>query len=605
MIYFRQTGECFSDIYAAREAVLCFAKSAGSEKREKAELILDSGDYALEKTLVFDAVEEPALANIALSFICENGAACFTSKQDLDLNGFRKMGKYYAYHFDRDEKGEFPRFRDFYVNGKRIPMCRSGSFIHVFRFAEGKDRLCEENLEGMYIPEEALSVLPEEGFGAMELMIYVEWEFDVLHAIGVDASRVKYDENGKRHILLKMKDDEFRAYVDGMNRCLQPKNREFFFRNHPSLLTEETFCYDHRTGILCYYPKGGTLEDCSVPRLDKLFAFSGMDGVSFENVAFTGISEAYVSDHGFLSHQANIEKRESKKLEAAAIFARDIRRFSVQGCNFCDMNTNGVLIVGNASRIGIRDCRFENIGMSAVSVGNPVCVGAAPKACSYDIRIENNFLRRIGFDFPSAPAIQVFRVDGLSICRNTIEYCAYSGISVGWEWGLQSYMLGEMVNIRDAEIAYNRILHHMQILNDGGAIYVVGCNCDKEYTKYFNFMHHNFAYRDAPRRTVRGYYLDGSSTNWHVYDNVTSGTHRPMFAQFIVPTEYTWNIRMDNIYTTDKVNPETHAPERNTILGEVFLSTTLKELMGKYPKAMEIFETSGCQFASDDAEVVF
>lgn len=594
MICFKQTGEQFSDIYAAREAVLSFAKQVGTKTREKAELILGADNYVLEKPLVFDAAAEPSLANIELSFVCEDGKANFTSRRILDKGGFKKTGKYYAYHFEQDENGEFPRIRDFYVNGRRIPMCRSASFIHAFPFAEGKERLCEENLEGMYIPEETLKALPVVDFGAMELMIYVEWEFDVLHVEKTDMSRVKYDENGKKHILLRMKDDEFRAYINGMNRCLQPKNREFFFRNHPTFLTEDTFCYDHHTGTLCYYPKGELAGECSVPQSDKLFYFGGMDGVSFENVAFTGISEAYVGDHGFLSHQANIEKRENKKLEVAAIFARDIRRFSVRDCKFHNMNTNGILMVGNTSRIHIRDCHFENIGMSAISVGNPVCVGAAPKACSCDIRIENNFLHHIGFDFPSAPAIQVFRVDGLSICHNTIEYCAYSGISVGWEWSLQPYMLGEMVNIRDAEIAYNRILHHMQILNDGGAIYVVGCNCDKEYTKYFNFMHHNFAYRDAPRRTVRGYYLDGSSTNWHVYENVTSGTHRPMFAQFIVPTEYTWNVRMDNTYTTDKVNPETHAPERNTILGEVFLEPTLKELLRKYPKAVEIFEVSGC-----------
>jgi hypothetical protein len=51
---------------------------------------------------------------------------------------------------------------------------------------------------------------------------------------------------------------------------------------------------------------------------------------------------------------------------------------------------------------------------------------------------------------------------------------------------------------------------------------------------------------------------------------------------------------MDNTYTTDKVNPETHAPERNTILGDVFYEPSLKALLRKYPKAVEIFEASGC-----------
>ena len=211
--------------------------------------------------------------------------------------------------------------------------------------------------------------------------------------------------------------------------------------------------------------------------------------------------------------------------------------------------------------------------------------------------MENNFLRRIGFDFPSAPAIDIFRADGLSVCRNTIEFCAYSGISAGWEWGLQPYALGEMINIRDAEIAYNRILHHMQILNDGGAIYVVGSNSTKEYTRYFNFMHDNFAYRDEPRRTVRGYYLDGSSTNWRVWDNVTSGAQRPMFAQFVVPEQYTWNNLLDDTYTTDKVHVENHAPERNTLLGNVFFAPALAELFEKYPKAKDIYDSSGCRLA--------
>jgi hypothetical protein len=258
------------------------------------------------------------------------------------------------------------------------------------------------------------------------------------------------------------------------------------------------------------------------------------------------------------------------------------------------MNTNGILVVGNASGIHVRDCRFENIGMSAVSIGNPVCVGAAPKACSYDVRIENNFLHRIGFDFPSAPAIDIFRADVLSVCHNTIDTCAYSGISAGWEWGLQPYALGEMINIRDAEIAYNRILHHMQVLNDGGAIYVVGSNSRKEYTRHINFMHDNFAYRDEPRRTVRGYYLDGSSTNWHVYDNVTSGAQRPLFAQFVVPEQYTWNNLLENNYSTDKVHIENHAPERNTVLGQVFFAPTLEALFEKYPKAKKIYNNSGC-----------
>ena len=594
MIRFRQTGEIFSDIYAAREAVLSFAEKADSKKHEKAELIFDEDYYVLQKPLVFDAKATPALANIAISFACEDGEALFTSERALDRKKLKKNGNYYSYPFEADENGEFPRVGDFYVDGRSVSMCRSVSYTHVFTFEANKERLCEENLEGIYIPEDAAESLPAGDFGSLEMVIHMEWEFFVLHPVDVDRTRFKYDENGNKHVLLKIKDDELYEYVKGVNGCLQPKNREFYFRNHPLFLKKDSFCYDHHTGTLCYFPAWDFVGACSVPCLEQIFCIEGMDGVSFENLYFTCISEAYVGDHGYFSHQANIEKRTSEKLKTAAVFTRGVSGLSVKNCRFTDMNANGILMVGSTARVTINGCRFEDIGMSAISIGDPICVGRDKKACSYAIQIENNLLRRIGFAFPSAPAIQVFRVDGLSVCHNTIEYCAYSGISVGWEWGLQPYALGEMVNIRDAEIAYNRILHHMQILNDGGAVYVVGCNSAKQYQRYFNFMHDNFAFREEPRRTVRGYYLDGSSTNWHVYDNVTLGTHRPMFAQFIVPTEYTWNIRMDDTYTTDKVHEENHAPERNTLLGSVYYAPTMEALFAEYPKAKEIFDRSGC-----------
>ncbi len=594
MICFKQTGEQFSDIFAAREAILSFAESAKPGNRERAELIFDAEEYVLPKPLIFDGEKNPALANISLALACDKGMARFTSEQILDLRNFQKKENFYIYRFERDENGEFPRFRDLYADGRRVPMCRSAAFVHAFPFARNKERLCEENLEGIYIPEEALDCLPDD-FGAMEFLICIEWEFFIMHAVSVDRARVRYDENGKRHVLLKLNGEEHTEYVKGVNRSLQPQNRTFFFMNHPAFLTEDSFCYDSRTGVLCYRPKGSLEGNFSVPRLHQLFSFVGMDGVTLENLTFRGISDQYVCDHGFLSHQANIDKREMKKLEEAAVFTRNVSGLTANNCKFCDMNTNGILMIGTCARIRITDCHFENIGMSAVSIGDPVRVGQHPRICSYDIRVENNFLHRIGFDFPSAPAIDIFRVDGLSICRNTIESCAYSGISVGWEWGLQPYALGEMINIRDAEIAYNRICHHMQILNDGGAIYVVGSNARKEYQRYFNFMHDNFAYRDAPRHTVRGYYLDGSSTNWHVYNNVTSGAHRPVFAQFAVPAQYTWNNLLDDTYSTDEVPLENHAPERNTVLGNVFLAPTLNKLFEDYPKAKEIFENSGCR----------
>jgi hypothetical protein len=594
MIYLKQTGEKFSDIYAAREAVLRLARGGEEKKRKRAELVLDPGEYVLSRPLVFSEKENTGLWRTAVSFSCENGRAVFTSEKELPISEFEKTGDHYTYRFPKDEKGEYPRLGDLWADGARVPKCRSREFTHAFAFSEDNKRDNRENLAGIFVPEEAAMMLTDAEACAAEITLHVEWEFFILHVIGVDTSHTRYDEHGGKHVLLRIKPDELYAYVTKMNPYLNPKDREFYLGNCPSLLSEGSFCYDAETGVLCYRPRGEMPKKLAVATLEKLFVFEEMDGIYFKNIDFTGVTDKYTCKKGFLSHQACVEKRLENKAEEAAIFARDVRRVSIDRCGFYELGAGGVLMLGELAMIYVRNSRFENIAMSALSIGNPTRASREKRNCSFDVRVENNYLKNIGFGFPTAPAINIFRVDGVSICRNTIDHCAYSGVSVGWEWGMLRYALGEMINIRDAEISHNRILHHMEVLRDGGAIYVVGSNCTVENTRFFNFMHDNFAYRDNVKRTVRGYYLDGSSSNWHVYDNVVSGAQRPAFAQFIVESEYTHNNLVENTYTTEPMDEENHCPERNTIFKGTKTEESLDALFREYPRAKEIYENSGC-----------
>ncbi|MBO5006610.1 MAG: right-handed parallel beta-helix repeat-containing protein [Clostridia bacterium] len=592
MITFKQTGEKFTDIYSAREAVLRFARAADGKARQKAELVFDQGKYKLSKSVVFSAKESPELSKISLALSCEEGRAAFTSEKVLLPDDFKKEGEYYTYRFKKDADGKYPRLRDLYVNGKCIPMCKGDMFAYEFEIPlDGSDVP-----KGFYIPEDAVSFLSGADSAPLELTLYAEWEFMIFPIVRIERNRVRFDENGKKHIFVGTEGSVFDFYLKKLVPYLQPKIRgEMFLCNHPGLLEEGTWCYDGNTGVLCYRGSIGIGTELSVPALDKLFVFEGMDGVALENLEFTGVTDKFVCENGYISGQANMEKRLNHKAEEAAVFARGVSGFSVEKCCFWELGTNALLMVGDLARIYIRNSHFENIAMSAVSIGNPVGIFTDKRSCSFDIRVENNFISHIGYEFPTSPAVNLFRVDGLSVCHNTIEYCAYSGISVGWNWAELDYALGEMVNIRDAKIAYNRICHHMQILRDGGAIYAVGCNCTKKHTEFFNFMHDNFAYRDSVKRTVRGFYLDGASSNWHVYNSVASGAQRPMFSQFVAEGEFTHNILVQNIYVTEGVEPENHAPERNTIYKNIYFAPTIDELLRKYPKAREIYENSGCK----------
>ena len=236
--------------------------------------------------------------------------------------------------------------------------------------------------------------------------------------------------------------------------------------------------------------------------------------------------------------------------------------------------------------------------MSAIVIGNRTTAWEKPENRNFDIEITNNRLHTIGFDYPAAGGIYISTVDGLRILHNTIEKTAYSGMTVGWGWSRVHYSLGEKVNIRDAEIAYNKIIDFMQTLRDGAAIYVLGANCAWGNTRHFNFMHDNYAERELyVDHSKRGYYMDGSSTNWEVYNNVIFGVRLPIFSQFHVPEQYTHHNYIHDIYTDYPIDPGNHAPERDTIVENcIYVAEGKEKLFEIYPKAKDIFEASGCNW---------
>ena len=193
MIYFRNTGENFSDIHAAREAILRFARECSPQEHTETVLVFDEGEYTLSSPVIFSKEECPELENIAIKLACESGKAIFTSQKALDAEKFRKNGDYYTYQFEKDENGKYPSFRDIYLHGKRLPICKSVFFTHAFAFSDENRRNNAENFEGIYVPEEAAALLESSSLGSAEITMYVEWEFFTLHVIGVDKTRVKLD----------------------------------------------------------------------------------------------------------------------------------------------------------------------------------------------------------------------------------------------------------------------------------------------------------------------------------------------------------------------------------------------------------------------------
>ncbi|MBO7170217.1 MAG: right-handed parallel beta-helix repeat-containing protein, partial [Clostridia bacterium] len=508
--------------------------------------VLVEGTQHMDAPIVLSGEEKPEWKKLRLTFRSEE-ESLFTSLVEIKGSDFKKVeGKpYYTYQFEKDENGCYPMFYDFYEEGKRMAHATSPIWKNPFAFLP-EERRGEKKLEGLYVPMAYAEAAKEEGCTNMQLSIRVQWEYFILRVMGVDTATTK-DVNGEPYALVTFDKDFDYYFVCGTNGCNNIGDRPTRFVNTPAFLTEPgSFVYKWDEGLLYVIPNGDIKDlTFAYPTLENFFILKHMSDVRFEGLAFTGLTSKHVCENGYFSELANHEKKARGRLRHAAIYGEFCTDISVDGCRFYAMSCNAVQFRKRSVSIAVKNSRFYDIGMSGVAVGDYSVKLKDPTDRSYNTRVENNYFEKMGYDYPSSACIYIGMTDGAKALYNTIEGCAYSGIYCGYIMALGTFTLGDQFNTRNAELAYNRIDNFMDILRDGAAIYVTGATEKNDFSRRFNSIHDNFAYLDDGKdRDRRGYYLDASSSNWDVYDNVIHGCHFPVFTQYHVPSQYTHHNRV-------------------------------------------------------------
>ena len=588
-----------------REAILAAAReAAAAERHDELVIELPQGEHLLSEPFVLSAKENPELSSVSITLRAAHSMRpAVHSRVAIDGRAFVPVeGKpYFRYQFEKGEDGKYPLFHDLYLDGKKIPMASSP----IFRTPNGltnEERKGIVAREGMYLPLEMAERLADSEISGTELGVYIEWEFAFVHVESVDLACVK-EFGDKKYALARIRPGEMMRLAKGCHPILDIACRETFLRNTTAYLTEpNTYAYDSENGLLYFIPEireHMKWARLSYPTLETLFILEGLSDFTLEGIRFTGTTSKFISENGYISGQANYEKQVGR-LRHAAVCTSNMRGFTVRDCTFRDLGGNGLLMTDRSVKVHLYDNRFENIAMSALSVGNPTTEWENESNRNYGISIINNRFERIGYEYPSALCMYVGIVDGLKILHNTVEGCAYSAISVGWGWDVVGYELGAKVNVRDADIAFNKFHNFMDVLRDGAAIYVLGANCHESNSRRFNFMHDNYASLDNIRdASKRGYYMDGAASNWEVYHNVIDNCALPVFSQFHVSEQFTHHNYIYDIYSTTPIDKGNHAPYRDTILGECYEVTEggVDALIEAYPVVAEIRDLAGCDLA--------
>ena len=589
---------CLGDI---RASILAAAEEATAQNPIDVVVELDHGRYTLDEPLVFSVEENPGLAYINLTIKAKasqrpiiSGLKFVSGADFTPVEGT----PYYKYQLPKDENGEYPKFYDFFRGDKRLSMARST----MWRNPDGllpEHRSGEVKVDGLYAPYDMAKKIKDGGVGATQLRIYVQWQHYILRVRDVDLTVTK-EVNGEPYALVKFYEEFDSQFICGVHTENNIKNRETFFVNNVSYMTEpDSFAYDWFTGTVYVYP------DASAPVAAQRFGYTtlsnaivvkGMNNVKLEGLVFSGFTSPYTCETGYFGTLANREFR-AGKLRHAPIVTSNVRNLTVKDCSFLNLGGNGLMLCDRTVGASITGCRFVDVAMCGISIGN-YRVGrgwADQENRTFDIKVINNYLEHIAYNYPSSPAVFVGYCDGAELSHNTINGCAYSGFAVGDGYSLVGFEPGESVNLRDVEIAYNEVRDYMDVCRDGGAIYVTGANCTIDYAPRFNSIHHNAAFlTESGHRDRRGYYLDGSASNWDVYDNVIDNCQLPLFTQYHVPGQYTHHNRLWNIYSTTDIEPEgNHKPNHDTLLGFWAVEKDLETLYEKHPHAKEIADGAG------------
>ncbi len=286
------------------------------------------------------------------------------------------------------------------------------------------------------------------------------------------------------------------------------------FENALEFLDEPGEWYLDRTGgTLSYMPRPGENPAAALvelPYLDSLVEGQGtlerpVANIRFEGLTFSyatwmdpGMPRGYIADQsGFhlvgtdytpniFGHYADVVRT------AGAVRFRYARNITFDGNTFSHLGGAGLDFDTGSQGNRVVNNLFFDISSAAIQLGGVSADDhhpAHPGQVTQDNVISNNFIRSAGREFADAAGIFVGFTRKTLISNNTISNVPWSGIAVGWGWGLLDPGMypGVPGAVRGQWGPFttptpnsgNRILNNLiedflQVTWDGGAIYTTG-----------------------------------------------------------------------------------------------------------------------------------
>lgn len=405
-------------------------------------------------------------------------------------------------------------FRELFIDGQRAIRARQPD-TGFFRVAEvGKDRRTNfrYNDKDFTLPEN-----PSE----VELVLLHDWSISRISLSGIDT--VKH--------VITAKDSIGAKCIDFFNIDNWEKNPRYFLENSMAFLNNEREWYfDKKEGLL-YLKLSENASPVNmkviIPSLaNNLLRIAGTETKKIKNIHFENITFSYCSwllpSEGYAGIQACFfDPRGTTttwNVIPAAIDVTWSENCSFVDCRFTHLGGSGVWLGTGSVNCKISVCKFEDISGNGIMIGegNDRTVEGGlwwekrPDQVASGNIVESSVITACGLQFFGAVGIWCGLTANTSILNNQIFDLPYTGISVGWMWSPVP------TPCRENKLEGNHIHHVMQLLSDGGGIYMLGLQPGSRIVN--NQIH------DIPLNTGRaesnGMFLDEGTTNVEVSGNL-------------------------------------------------------------------------------------
>lgn len=430
---------------------------------------LADGTYYIDNPIVIQSFYDIS-DQYQLQFKAEKNANPVVSG-GVQITNWRKNEKGFWTARLPERVGNLKNVRELFIDGKRAARARhpNKDFLRIKK--AGSDRRTHFYFEkgDFPIPGKAENV---------ELVLLHDWSISRIAVKEINISENKLtavDSIGARN-----------PYFFNLDHW-EP-NPRYFLENAPEFLDENyEWVYEpDEKRLLVKLPDGvNPLQmQVVVPLAEVLISIRGEVNQPVKNVSFEGITFQYcnwqIPEQGYCGVQAcHFDPRpgnEGWAVVPAAVHAVWAENVSFKSCIFKNFGGSALWF-----STGCKNCVVQQSVISDIS-GNGIMIGegqdrfvndepwwkSAPKQVALTNKIENCTVTECGAQFYGAVGIWCGLTAETVIRNNEIFNLPYSGVSVGWMWS------PEPTPCRKNTIEGNHIHHIMNILSDGGGIYMLG-----------------------------------------------------------------------------------------------------------------------------------